>query len=64
MEGFTPLNAKQRGNHPGLNLVIFTDGVPVDPFEDIEEVIVDTTKEPDGLRADKYKMGVQFCTDR
>ncbi|KAK3167556.1 hypothetical protein OEA41_010683 [Lepraria neglecta] len=56
MEDFTPLNAKQRGTHPGLNVIIFTDGAPVEPFEEIEEVIVDRTKDLDGLRAGKYKI--------
>ena len=60
MEAFAPLNASQRGDYPGLNLVIFTDGAPEGPFEDIEEVIVDTAKDLDGLRADKYKVGIQF----
>ena len=60
METFKPLNAGQRAAYPGLNLIIFTDGAPEGPFEDIKEVIVDTAKELDGLRADKYKLGVQF----
>ena len=33
MEDFTPPNAKQRGTHPRLNVIIFTDGAPVDPFK-------------------------------
>ena len=60
MEEFALLNAKQRATHPGLNLIIFTDGAPEDPFEDIEEVIVDTAKALDDLKADKYKVGIQF----
>lgn len=60
MEAFEPLNASQREAYPGLNLVIFTDGAPEGPFEDIEEVIVDMAKDLDSLRADKYKVGIQF----
>lgn len=60
MEAFEPLNASQRESYPGLNLIIFTDGAPEGPFEDIEEVIVDTAKDLDRLRADKYKVGIQF----
>ena len=60
MEAFEPLNASQRESYPGLNLIIFTDGAPEGPFEDIEEVIVDTAKDLDRLRADKYKIGIQF----
>ena len=60
LEDFTPLTAKQRDAHSGLNLIIFTDGAPEDPFEDIEEAIVDTARELDKFRAEKYKVGVQF----
>lgn len=60
IEAFKPLSASQRDTFPGLNLVIFTDGAPEGPFEDIEEVIVDTAKDLDDLRADKYKVGIQF----
>ena len=60
MEAFEPLKASERGTFPGLNLIIFTDGAPEGPFEDIEEVIVDTAKDLDRFRADKYKVGIQF----
>lgn len=60
IEAFRPLNASQRDTFPGLNLIIFTDGAPEGPFEDIEEVIVDTAKDLDDFRADKYKVGIQF----
>lgn len=60
MEAFAPLKASQRESFPGLNLVIFTDGAPEGRFEDIEEVIVETAEDLDKLRADKYKVGIQF----
>lgn len=60
IEAFEHLNASQREAHPGLNLIIFTDGAPEGPFEDIEEVIVDTAIELNRLKVDKYKLGIQF----
>jgi len=60
IEAFEHLNASQREAHPGLNLIIFTDGAPEGPSEDIEEVIVDTAIELNRLKVDKYKLGIQF----
>jgi len=59
-EGFKPLTIRQREDYPGLNLTIFTDGAPEGRFDDIEEVIVDTAQELDQMKADKYKLGVQW----
>ena len=60
MEGFQRLTVQQREDHPGLNLVIFTDGAPEGRFDDIEEVIVETAQDLDAMRADKYKLGIQW----
>jgi len=60
MEGYKPLNIRQREGYPGLNLVIFTDGAPEGRSDDIEEVIVDTAQDLDQMRADKYKVGIQW----
>ena len=60
VEALERLNASQREAHPGLNLIIFTDGTPEGPFEDIEEVIVETARELNKLKLDKYKLGIQF----
>ncbi len=60
MEGFESLSARQREDHPGLNLVIFTDGAPEGRFDDIEEVIVETAQDLDRMKADKYKLGIQW----
>ncbi|KAL6719552.1 hypothetical protein ACLMJK_003794 [Lecanora helva] len=57
---YEPLDARGRAAYPGLNLVIFTDGAPEGPFEDIKEVIVETAQDLDRFRADKYKLGIQF----
>ena len=60
MEGFQRLTVQQREDYPGLNLVIFTDGAPEGRFDDIEEVIVETAQDLDKMRADKYKLGIQW----
>ena len=61
MEGFQQnLTVREREDYPGLNLVIFTDGAPEGRFDDIEDVIVETAHDLDTLRADKYKLGIQW----
>ena len=60
LEMFQSLTATERSKRPGLNLIIFTDGAPEGPFEDIEEVIVDTVQRLEQLGAHKNKIGIQF----
>ena len=60
IEDVKPLNAKQRNDHPGLNLIIFTDGAPEDGFEDIEELVINTARKLNELDLHKYKLGIQF----
>jgi len=60
MEGFRPLTVRQREDSSGLNIVIFTDGAPEGRFDPIEEVIVETAQVLDGMRADKYELGIQW----
>lgn len=60
LETFERLSATERSRSPGLNLIVFTDGAPEGPFEDIEEVIVDTVKRLEDLRVNKNKIGIQF----
>lgn len=59
-EGFQGLTVRQREDYPGLKLVIFIDGAPEGRFDDIEEVVVDTALELVKMRADKYKLGIQW----
>ena len=60
LDQFKRLSIRERSKFPGLNLIIFTDGAPEGPFDDIREVIADTVKELGDLRATKNKIGIQW----
>jgi hypothetical protein len=62
IEAFKPLNASQRDTFPGLDLIIFTDGAPESPFEDIEEVVVDTARMERPLRMAKVELAASLAT--